>query len=274
MKTVKSRGIRAAKAILAVSVATSALVASAGFEQIDGKDYWRDDDGVLHQYLYLKGHSAKLWTATFLDQPSDATTVPWVANSIFVASSNITYNGVWACTMPDFLYGLCFQKRNDNGGYYSFSFPQVNLGAYGIRAETARVVVRGYNTMFNLVESQTWQGLPAESLSANSLNIYIPGYQNSARYSAGLKASADDVRFKLAGDMRILLAATNCSLSTCDVVVEKPAYLAMRRWTFKNSDAVFEGHLGARSLTLDGGAGLIFGSTSTNTIPIFSPDRI
>lgn len=278
MKTVKSRGIRAAKAILAVSVAASALVASAGFEQIDGKDYWRDDDGVLHQYLYLKGHSKKIWGATFLDQPSDATTVPWVANSIFVASSNITYNGVWAFqdegSMPDFLYGLCFQKRNDNSGYYSFSFPQVNLGAYGIRAEAARVVVRGYDTMFNLVESQTWQGLPAESLSANSLNIYIPGYQNYASYSAGLKASADDVRFKLAGDMRLYVAATNNSLSACDVVVEKPAYLAVRRMTFKDTDQIQEGSLGARSLTLDGGTGLIFGSSEADTIPILSPARI
>ena len=274
MKTVKSRRIRAAKAILAVSVAASALVAFAGFEQMDGKDYWRDDDGVLHQYLYIKGHSDVLWTAYFLNQPSDETTVPWVAGSILTTSPDLTYTANWRFAVPESIYGICFKTLNTSGEY-TINTSTYSLGAYGLRAEVAGVQVRCYNAVFNLAESQTWQGLPSESLSASPLTILMPGYTLSpSSANSRFTATGEDVTFRIAGDMRILLAATNCSLSTCDVVVEKPAYLAMRRWTFKNSDAVLEGHLGARSLTLDGGAGLIFGSTSTNTIPIFSPDRI
>ena len=40
--------------LMLVSAFAAALCANAGFEQIDGKDYWRDDAGTLHQYLYLR----------------------------------------------------------------------------------------------------------------------------------------------------------------------------------------------------------------------------
>ncbi len=263
--------------LVLLSAFAAALCANAGFEQIDGKDYWRDDGGTLHQYLYLQGHSSKLTSPKYLAQPSDTTTTPWVAGSVLVTSSNITYSGSWAYSSPSSLCGFCLQANNPDSGYYTFdittTFP---LGAYGIRAERAGVNFRSYTSSFNITESQTWSGLPAESLSASPFTIAIPNYYSNTTWAKGkIICTSENAKLRLAGDMRLLLAATNCSMSTCDVIVEKPAYLAVRQYNFGSGDKFF-GHLGAHSLTLDGGAGLIFGSatTGTNTIPILSPDRI
>ncbi|MBR4616917.1 MAG: hypothetical protein IKO55_15005, partial [Kiritimatiellae bacterium] len=262
-----------------VSAFAAALCANAGFEQIDGKDYWRDDAGTLHQYLYLKGHSAKIGNAglKFHDQPSDETEKSWVPGSVFVTSSNITYSGSWAFSPPSSLYGFCLQANNADSGYYTFDVTTTfELGAYGIRAERAGIYLRSYTSSFDIKESQTWSGLPAERLSSSPFTIGIPNYYANTKWAKGrILSTAENVKFKLAGDMRLLLAATNCSMSTCDVIVEKPAYLAVRQYTFGTGDKYF-GKLGAHSLTLDGGAGLIFGSATggTNTIPILSPQRI
>ena len=262
--------------LMLVSAFAAALCANAGFEQIDGKDYWRDDAGTLHQYLYLKGHSATIGTAYFLAQPTDTATTPWVAGSVFVVSSNLTYKGSWSFNALSSVCGFCFQTNGVTDGYITFDKQTTyNLGAYGIRAERAGINVRTYNTSLNLTESQTWYGLPANNLSSKPLTIAMPGYAGSHAYANGrLTATGEDIKFRLAGDMRLLLGAPNCSLANCDVTVEKPAYLAVRKWTFNDKSSAFEGHLNAHSLTLDGGAGLIFGSASTNTIPILSPDRI
>ena len=259
----------------AVAAALSSA-AFAGFEQIGGKDYWRDDAGTLHQYLYLRGHTSGIGTAYFLAQPTDTTTTPWVAGSVFVASSNLTYQGSWTFLALSSVYGFCFQTNGVTDSYITFDRQTTyDLGAYGIRAERAGINVRTYNTSFNLTESQTWRGLPANSLSSKPLTIVMPGYAGNQTYANGrLTATGEDIKFRLAGDMRLLLAPTNCGLANCDMTVEKPAYLAVRKWTFNNGQPAFEGHLNAHSLTLDGGAGLIFGSASTNTIPILSPDRI
>ena len=101
-------------------VAVSCAAAFAGFEQIDGKDYWRDDAGTLHQYLYLKGHTADIGTATFLAQPEDTATTPWVAGSVFVASSNLTYTGSWKFAAPSSVYGICYQTNGVTGSYFTY----------------------------------------------------------------------------------------------------------------------------------------------------------
>ena len=256
-------------------IAVSCAAAFAGFEQIDGKDYWRDEGGTLHQYLYLQGHSAKLSAANFLAQPSDETTTPWVADSVFVTSSKLSYNGAWAFGAPTSPYGICLQTKGKASNYYTLDCTTTyRLGAYGIRAEASGINVRSYMTSFDIKASQTWSGLPAATLSAAPFIFSIPNYAQNTKWATGkLISTGENVKFRLAGDMQLLLAATNCSLSTCDVIVEKPAYLAVKLYTFNSGDK-FEGHLGAHSLTLDGGAGLIFGSTTTNTIPILSPNRI
>ena len=253
--------------------------AFAGFEQIDGKDYWRDDAGTLHQYLYLKGHSAKIGNAglKFYDQPSDETEKSWVPGSVFVTSSNITYTGSWTFSPPSSLCGFCLQANGPDSNYYTFDVTTTfELGAYGIRAERAGINLRSYTSSFDIKESQTWAGLPAERLSSSPFTIGIPNYYSYPKWAKGrILSTAENAKLKLAGDMRLLLAATNCSMSTCDVIVEKPAYLAVRQYNFGNGEKYF-GMLGAHSLTLDGGAGLIFGSATdgTNTIPILSPERI
>ena len=252
----------------------------AGDETIDGKDYYRDDAGTLHQYLYVQGHTSTLWGPKFLNQPGDTETVPYDASAIWTTSPELTYSRSWnfSSTATYDLYGMCFKKSIEalDGS------PLYNMGAYGIRTTLSGFTLKVYNPTINLMESQTWCGLPAETLSSSRFTIAIPGFTSTSYSKSKIIATNGDVTLTLKGDMRLLLGSTNCNLTTCDVVVEKPAYLAVKRYPF-NSEPAFEGRLGARSLTLNGGAGLIFGtanntstdfSKNTNSIPILSPDRI
>ena len=96
----------------AVAAVAAVFCAQAGDETIDGKDYWRDDAGTLHQYLYVQGHTSTLWSPKFLNQPGDTETVPYDDSAIWVTSPNLTYSGSWnfSATATYNLYGMCFQK--------------------------------------------------------------------------------------------------------------------------------------------------------------------
>ena len=60
----------------AVAAVAAVFCAQAGDETIDGKDYWRDDAGTLHQYLYVAPLNTKSNETTVLLAPS------WGPNSI------------------------------------------------------------------------------------------------------------------------------------------------------------------------------------------------
>ena len=70
------------KCILAI-FALSAF-AYAGDETIGGKNYWRDANGVLHQYLYLNSYSANSWvsSAKFRTLPDVEESLTFTAGSI------------------------------------------------------------------------------------------------------------------------------------------------------------------------------------------------
>ena len=236
---------------------------------------------MLFRSLYVQGHASTLWSPKFLNQPGDTETVPYDNSAIWTTSPNLTYSGSWnfSGTATYNLYGMCFKKSIAalDGS------PLYNMGAYGIRTTLSGFTLKVYNPIINIAESQAWCGLPAETLSSSRFTVAIPGYSSSAYSKSKIVATGGDVTLTLKGDMRLLLGSTNCNLSTCDVVVEKPAYLAVKRYPFSGAEPAFEGRLGARSLTLNGGAGLIFGtlnststdfSKNTNSIPILSPDRI
>ena len=278
VKICKKKGGGRKLSLLGMALASAAF---AGFEQIDGKDYWRDDAGNLHQYLYVQGHTTTLWGPVFLNQPGDTETAPYDASAIWVTSPDLTYSTSWnfPSTATYDLCGMCFKKSI----VALDGSPLYNMGAYGIRTTLSGFTLKVYNPTINLAESQEWSGLPAETLSSSMFTIAIPGYTSTTYSKSKIVATDGDVTLTLKGDMRLLLGSTNCNLSSCDVVVEKPAYLAVKRYPFSSGEPAYEGRLGARSLTLNGGAGLIFGtlnstltdfSKNTNSIPILSPDRI
>ena len=80
----------------AASVAVAGL-AIAGDEIIDGKEYWRNPGGNLHQYLYFNSFSSDTGWPNFrstreVQDPPE--TLSWSSDAVLVFEKDTYYSGV------------------------------------------------------------------------------------------------------------------------------------------------------------------------------------
>ena len=246
--------------VLAVAAAMAAGVALAGGRGQDEKgEYWQSDDGVKHYFLYQGTFTGTRWSIngnsyTRKGAQDGTGTVNWVNDSIFTLEKDTSYSGAYNFGGTPIIYGILHEAPA------SVRFEGANLvklGAFGISATSNNKKFSFYASKADpiLTASQTWTGPEATELSATPFVVNMPyTYQDSYRAAVGV--ACDDLVWTLAGDMVLSMKTYTNDLSTTDVVIRKPAILSLPSCSWGH------GRLKARTLTIDGGAGIYFGKNT------------
>ena len=256
------------QACLVVLLAASTVF--AGDESVAGKEYWRDESGALHQYQFFKPNcQGWFYVRDTRDATADASRL---SDSILVFARDWSYGSDINVSERIGAYGFKLEKQPSRlEGFTKW------VGGYGIRSEVSNVNWQWYPgpgvALYELTESQLWCG--PTNVSALSATPFFfgpcsPAYAGYQSRWTSFRAMTD-MTLTLAGDMVVMMYAPTNDLTKCDIVVRKPAVLALPR--HYRTDRYVCPELNAKSVTLDGGTGMYFGSQTkigeaTVTIPI------
>ena len=226
-------------------------------------EYVLDASGNKHYLLFQKGFESSTTAPIFCyDRTalSTATSGAWQDGSIWTFEKDTSYGHAMNLSkLTTFnMYGMLFETAAIHNNYIYLGNVTNNIGAFGIKSEAG-----GFRFMFhkassqkvriNLAESQTWSGPDSATLAADAF-VVAANYPAGAGYNNNIYA-ADDVVWTLSGNLLVNMLTYENVLTNADVVIKAPAVMAIAKHSSYGS-----GRLNARSLTLDGGAGVHFGT--------------
>ena len=255
-----------AAGLMAAAFAAS-LSAFAGGRGTDSTgEYWEDDAGVKHYYLFQRTFSNTCWSTlyTYDRTQTETATGSWVNGAIWTFERNTSYGGSQNSVGTHTAYGVHFEKAR-NMYFENFT---LNLGAYGIRSEVGGFKLAFYNSSgakrLILKESQTWSGPASDTLTTDAFVIVVnQPYQS--HYANNLYAD-DDVVLTVEGNTFVSMLTYTNDLSNADVVIRSPAIMSMPKHNYGT------GRLHARKLTIDAGAGVYFGKNTGISYGSLIPD--
>lgn len=246
-------------------IASIAFSAYAGDEIIDGKEYWRDPDGNLHQYLYFNSFTSDTpWpnfrsTREVQDPPES---ISWTSSAVLVFEKDTVYQGALNINVADrTACGYRIEKQPSRFEGWSKS-----VGAYGIHSEVSGVRwlwYPGVDRHYELTASQTWSGPTNVSELSSAPFFFAPGSTEYRSYATRGTSfvTADGITLTLAGDMVVMMYSPTNDFSKCDVVIQKPALLSLIR--HNHLGRYLSAEMRAKSITFDGGIGMYFGTQKT-----------
>ena len=232
---------------------------------IDGQSYYRDRNGVLHQYLYMNDISKNIafGSATFRTSPAVEESVPWKNGSVLVfdrkmdggfgneASAGELSMGGIIVDESAYLTAQCLNHFDGNG--------DMTLGERGIEFRRGGMTLEIFKAggRFMLSHDQTWRGPDAQVLSSPS-RVDVGGNGSYMYPTGSMTPLKDDFKWTIAGNLAVYMYYPSNDLSRTDVTVKSPARLVFSYPGGSSSYAQpgnthpWCGRLNARSLTLDG----------------------
>ncbi len=241
-----------------LALCVTAFAASAALAGTDSADEVK--------YLYMNAFSGTSWGGTFrstAEAQDPAETLKWDDSAVLVFEANTSYGSDVSCERTCAGYLLQKAPPRLEGG-------KKEIGAFGICSEVSCSWNWWSDGPYKLTASQTWRGPDATALSTKPF-IVAPSSLTSYRKAGynGAFTTAADATWTLAGDMVLMMYAISNDFSSCDIVVRKPAILALPR----HNHFYVAGNrpqLKARSITIDGGVGLYFGANTKSGISIWT----
>ena len=246
----------------------------------DKGEYVLDAAGEKHYLMFLKEttETLKKNAKFYYDRnalSSGADPVEWQDGSVWTfANDTAYYHAINFSDIASFdMYGMLFEKglTFSKNSYLYIGNVTNNIGAGGIKSEKD-----GFRFMFhrsstqktyiNLAESQTWSGPDADSITADAFVIAV-NYPFESTYTNNIYAS-DDVVWTLSGNLLVNMLTYENMLTNADVVIKHPAVMAIAQHKLQGG----LGRLNARSLTLDGGIGVHFGTDTSLDVTSCSPN--
>ena len=216
-----------------------------------------DGESGAYNYLYMNAFSGTSWDGTFRSTPDvqdPAEELKWDDTAVLVFEKDTSYGSDVNC--PRTCAGYWIQKTPPRleGGLKV-------IGSFGVQSDLSGFSWWWYsNGPYNLTASQTWRGPAAAALSSKPFIVgpSRPFSVYSDKYT-GAFTTEQDVTWTLAGDMVLMMYAISNDFSSCDIVIQKPAILSLPRHRHFGVEGTVP-QMKARSITIDGGAGLYFGN--------------
>ena len=227
----------------------------------NGKWYYRDSDGVRHQYQFLNGFESNTHfpgSVTFREIPDVVASDKWRSGSVFVVDqkfgggigidASLAMEGFIAtedATVPSSTYAYFDQDYDFTVGERGIDIRQ--LCSFYIWMPKAR---------FRLSKSQTWRGPAAATLSASPARLHVGGSPVYYYPTGSITPLMDGLELTIEGDLDVLLYYPTNNMTTADVTVKAPARLTLANPSGKALPMRdWSGRLNARQLTFDGGSG-------------------
>ena len=245
------RSIRSVVLALCAIASLSALAVGKGTD--DKGEYWEDEAGVKHYYLFQKTFTGTCWGGAFTYDrtQTETATGSWKHDTIWTFERNASYGSGQNSVGTRNAYGVHFEKAC-NMNFENFI---LNLGAYGIHSEVGGHKLAFYNgaglKRLILKESQTWSGPASDTLTTDAFLIVVNAPYQS-HYANNIYAD-DDVVLTVEGNTFVQMLTYTNNLSNADVVIRSPAIMSIPQHSYGI------GRLHGRKLTLDAGSGIYFG---------------
>ena len=255
------------KKTLCALLATAAISAFAVGRGTDSTgEYWEDEAGVKHYYLFQRTFSGTCWSTlyTYDRTQTETATGKWVDGSIWTLERNTSYGGSQNTVGIHNAYGVHFETARSMG----FENFILNLGAYGLRSEVGGFKLAFYNSSgakrFILKESQTWSGPASDTLTSDAFLIVV-NQPYEPQYANNLYAD-DDVVLTIEGNTFVSMLTYTNDFSNAEVVIKSPAIMSIPQHNYGT------GRLNARKVTFDAGAGIYFGKNTELNYGSVIPD--
>lgn len=264
---------------MCAAAALSAFAVGKGTDSTG--EYWEDASGVKHYYLFQKTYSGTCWGGAFTYDrtQTETATGSWKNGTIWTFEKDTSYGAQQNSVGTRSPYGIHFEVAKT----IYIENTTLNIGAYGVRSEVGGHKFAIYNgtgaRRITLAESQTWTGPASDTLTANAF-VIVANQPYKSFYTNHIYA-ADNVVWTIEGDTFLHMLTYTNDLSNADMVIRAPAIVSVPRHAFG------DGRLYARSLTIDGGAGIYFGKNTSmkyssapdsgyglGSIPLISPVQI
>ena len=261
--------------VLACAVLSAGILCAYDFDATG--EYVLDASGEKHYLMFMKGTTSSVRNPPVFRHDraslSEATDGAWQDGSIWTFEKDQSYyHAINFNTIATYkTYGFLFETASFNNKYIYVGNVTNRIGAFGIKSEVGGFrfmfhKASGQKTHIELAESQTWSGPDSESLTADAFVVsgnypYGEGYDNNIH-------AADDVVWTLSGNLLVNMLTYGNMLTNADVVIKHPAVMAIAKHKSYGS-----GRLNARSLTLDGGAGVHFGMDTSLHVTAAAPSH-
>ena len=202
--------------------------------------------------------------------------MPWKDGSV-VYFSRIWKGGLGSLRAMD-ICGIIRSVESGDTTHYIDANYDFTVGERGIEflGPTMGIYVLKRDNYFRLSESQTWKGVAAESFGSGHNRIYMGGHWSTLYPTGSMTALKDDLTLTLDGNLLLSIYYPSNDFSRANLVVKKPA-LVMCTHPGGHSDEIFKntyGRLNAKTLVIDGGAGMYFGSQTIADTSVGSPAEI
>ena len=231
----------------------------------DKGEYLFDGEEEKHYLLFQRTYSDDCWGGVYVFDRAKASDSEakgeWSNGHIWTFAEGVAYGKSMRPSRKCDIYGLRFEDAEfykDGNGLSKMAFegPTLNIGAGGITCDKEKFKVYFYNSSsekrLHLVESQTWRGLSGDALTLDGFNVVVnEPYSDKHK---NVVSSESDVVWTLEGNMYVNMLTYENDLSQADVVIRHPAIMSI-----PVHDTHGSGRLKARSLTIEGGAGIYFG---------------
>ena len=250
--------------ICALAVFAASLASAAGRGEDSTGEYWEDDAGAKHYYLFTLAKTGTFWSlnnntySREVAQAGEGATVKWVAGSIFTFEKDTSYSLSFNGNPTPVMYGMEFETLNRANAPHAITFEsstaKYTIGEYGIHSvsgNTLQFQRKSDGAAIHLSASQTWSGDDAAVLSSAPF-VIVPNYAYNAT-CLGYVTAEDDVTLTIEGDTVVPWIVYGHALTNMDVVVKAPAIISLPKGGWGT------GNLWARKLTIDGGSGVKFG---------------
>ena len=274
---------------MSIPVALMTLSLFGGNGSDSTGEYWEDESGVKHYYLFLNSLSnGTYWGGAsygYTRAGAQAATgsQPWIDGSVWVFERDTPHTGWSSFGGARQCYGLIIERPSLTDSFRMEGGCVMTFGALGIHSDVGDTNLRFYHNgsaaKIVLAESQTWSGPVAGTLSSAPF-VIVPNYPYSGAYSNRV-AAAEDVVWTIKGDTFMALHTYTNELDSADVVVKAPAIVSIPQHWFGL------GRLGARTLTIDSGTGIYFGANLSfnpgtlgsgtwgiGSYPLISPEQV
>ena len=246
-----------------------------------GRGYYRGLNGVLHPYLYPREYPAGsnyYWPQpeTFYAYPdsTEGGNVPWKDGSVVCFSRR--WDGGLGSSYDMDICGIIRTPESGFTTHYIDADKNITIGERGIEfcGTSMGIYVFKRSNYFRLSESQTWKGVAAESFGSGHNRIYMGGQWTKLYPTGSMTALKDDLTLTLEGNLLLSIYYPSNDFSRANLVVKAPALLMLASAggndTYKNT----YGRLNAKTLVLDGGAGMYIGAKAIADTSVGSPAKI
>lgn len=247
----------------------------------DGRGYYRGLNGVLHPYLYPREYPAGnnyYWPLpeTFYAYPdsTEGGNVPWKDGSV-VCFSRRWDGGLGSSDDMD-ICGIIRTPASGSTTHYMDADKNITVGERGIEflGTSMGIYVFKRANYFRLSESQTWKGPAADALDNRHNRIYMGGNWNKLYPTGSMTPLKDDLTLTLEGNLILSIYYPSNDFSRANLVVKAPA-LVMRSYPGGSSEyKTTYGRLNAKTLVLDGGAGIYIGPKTVADTSVGSPAEV